>query len=217
MDVNLRERNIKAIIKLEDRIAKCKRCPALLCCTSKPATGKGDLVPEAVIVFECEGERTTDIDWIVEVRNTVQKYLKVDTVYHTFLVRCQSKACPLADAIPCRVNNALLDAHNNCRMTNRRCVGIPIKPTDEAILNCLNYVIEELHIFQPQYVILFGGRVSEFVLKAYGIMDTIQDRLVYHHEGTTFISVLDEQSCRPEALKALAPLLEIGYQENTAD
>ena len=208
LNVNQREQNIKAIIKLESRISKCSRCPALLRCTSKPATGKGDLVPEAVIIFECEGERTKDIDWIVEIRNTVQKYLQVDAVYHTFMVRCQLKACPLAEAIPCQVHNPLLDAHNTCRVSNKSCTGIPIRPTDDAVLSCLNYVIEELQIFQPEYVILFGRRVNDFVLKAYGMLDTIQDRLIYHHEGTTFLSVLDDQSYRPEIFAALATLLD---------
>jgi hypothetical protein len=208
LDVNQREQNIKAIIKLETRIGKCSRCPALLRCTSKPATGKGDLVPEAVIIFECEGERTNDIDWIVEVRNAVQKYLQVDAVYHTFMVRCQLKACPLVDSIPCQVNNPLLDVHNTCRVSSRGCTGIPIKPPDDAVLNCLNYIIEELKIFQPEYVILFGRRVSDFVLKAYGMLDTIQDRLVYHYEGTTFLSVLDDQTYRPEIFAALAALVD---------
>lgn len=211
MEVSLREQNIKAIIKLDNRISKCRRCPALLRCTSKPITGKGDLVPEAVIIFESEGEHTNDIDWIVEVRNAVQKYLQVDAVYHTFMVRCQLKACPIADAIPCQVNNSLLDVHNICRLTNNSCRGIPIKPADDAVLNCLNFVIEELQIFRPEYVILFGPRVSNFVLKAYGILESIQDRLVYHHEGTTFLSVLDDQSYRPEIFSSLAALVENGF------
>jgi len=192
LDVNQREQNIKAIIKLETRISKCTRCPALLRCTSKPATGKGDLVPEAVIVFECEGKRTNDIDWIVDVRNAIQKYLQVDAVYHTFMVRCQLKACPLADAIPCQVHNSLLDVHNICRVSNKSCTGIPIRPADDEVLNCLTYLIEELMIFKPEYVILFGRRVSDFVLKAYGMLDTIQDRLRF---GRTILSTGD--ICRP--------------------
>ena len=189
-------------------MGKCSRCPTLLRCTNRPATGKGDLVPEAVIIFESEDERTNNIDWIVEFRNSVQKYLRVNAVYHTFMVRCQLKACPLIESIPCQVHNPLLDVYNICRVSNKSCTGIPIKPTDDAILNCLNYIIEELRIFQPQYVILFGRRVSDFVLKAYGMLDTIQDRLVYHHEGTTFLSVLDDEAYRPEVFAALAALAE---------
>lgn len=207
MDGNQREQNIKSIIRLEKRIAGCTRCPVLLRCTGRMVMGKGDLVPEAMIVFECAGERNTDIDWVVEMRNAVQKYLQVDAVYHTFMVRCQPKACPLADGIPCQLDNSLLDDNNNCRLTHGSCIGIPVKPTDEAVLNCLNYVVEELEIFRPRYVILFGRRVSEFILKAYGILETIQDRLVYHHNGTIFISILDDRSYAPEILKALVPLL----------
>lgn len=213
MDLNQRENNIKAIIKLEDRIFQCRRCPSLLHCSSKPGTGKGDLVPEAVIVFECENEHNTDIDWVVEMRNTVQKYLQVNAVYHSFLVRCHPKACWLADTIPCRVNDPLLKADNTCRLSKKNCTGIPVKPTDEAILNCLNYIIEELAIFQPENIILFGRRVSEFVLKAYGILDTIQDRLVYHHEGTTFITIMDDQFFHPSVLKSLTDILDTGHQE----
>lgn len=208
MDATRREVNIKGLIRLEDRIAKCRRCPSLLQCTSKPSTGKGDLVPQVVIVFECGDDRFHDIDWIVEIRNGVQKYFNVDTVYHTFMVRCQPKACPMGVGIPCQVNNALLDTQNNCRLTGQPCIGIPVKPSDEAVINCLGYVIEELHIFRPQCVIMFGRRVSEFILKSLGMLESIQDRLVFEYEGTTFLSLLDDQYFRPEQLKDLATLLE---------
>ncbi len=208
MDANRREMNIKGLIRLEGRIAECRRCPSLLQCTSKPSLGKGDLVPQVVIVFECGDDRSYDIDWIVEIRNGVQKYFSVDTVYHTFMVRCQPKACPMGAGIPCQVNNSLLDTQNKCRLTSQPCIGIPVKPDDEAVLNCLGYVIEELHIFQPRYVIMFGRRVSEFILKSLGMLESIQDRLVFEHESTTFLSLLDDQYFRPEQLKDLATLLD---------
>lgn len=211
MDVNRREQHIKALIKLEDRITRCRRCPSLLQCTSKPSMGKGDLVPETVVVFEWGDERTQDIDWIIDVRNSVQKYFNVDTVYHTFLVRCQPKACPIGEGIPCRVNDPLPDIHNHCRLTNQPCIGIPIKPSDATVLNCLNFLIEELQIFQPQYVIMFGQRVSEFILKSFGILESILDRLIYHYEGTVFLSIRDDQSFRPDHLKELASLLDPPY------
>ncbi len=207
MDVNRREQNIKSIIKLENRIIKCRRCPGPLKCISKPAMGKGDLVPEAIIVFECENTNTRQLEWIVELRNAVQKYFNVEAAYHTFMVRCQPKACPLGDAIPCRITNPLLGSNDICRLSNQYCSGTPIKPTDESVVNCLNYLIEELDIFQPRYVLLFGKRVTEFIFRAYGILESIQDRLVFYHEGTTYLSIINDQSFRAEDIKNLAALV----------
>lgn len=207
MDINKREQNIKSIIRLETRITKCRRCPGIRKCIGKPAMGKGDLVPEAVVVFEYENTNNQNVDWIVEMRNSIQKYFNVDTAYHTFMVRCQPKACPLGDAIPCRVTSPLLNNNGTCRLTNQSCSGTPIKPPDESVVNCLNFVIEELDIFQPQYVFLFGKRVTEFVLRAYGILDLIQDRLIFHKEGITYLSITNEQSFRHEDLRNLAALV----------
>ncbi len=207
MDINKRELNIKSIIRLENRIIKCQRCPGMLKCTSKPAMGKGDLVPEAIVVFECENRNNQNVDWIVEMRNAIQKYFNIDTAYHTFMVRCQPKSCPLGDAIPCRITNPLQDSNGICRLTNQVCSGIPIRPTDESVVNCLNFVIEELDIFQPQYVFLFGKRVTEFILRVYGTLDLIQDRLIFQNDGTTYLSITNDQSFRPEDLRNLAALV----------
>ena len=204
MDVNCREQNIKAIIKLEGRIRLCNRCPALLKCTSKPSFGKGDLEPEAMVVFEGESIYTQDIDWVVAMRKSIQKYFSVNRIYHTFLVRCQPKACTRGQDISCTLNSRLLDHNDICLFTNRSCDGIPVKPSNEEVINCLYFLLEEIEVLKPKYVFLFGSRVSDFVLKTYGIFEPPAEQQLFEHEATTFISMVGEEAYSNKDFKKAA-------------
>lgn len=193
MDNNRGEKNIKGIIKLETRIAQCSRCYGLSKCTNKPSLGKGDLEPEALIVFESESDKTRDINWIVALRNVIQKSLAVGTIYHTFLVRCQPKFCPLDHINTCILERKLLNPQGICTLTNQPCNGIPAQPLNEHIINCLNFLMEEIEIMRPRYVVLYGQRVSDFVLRAHGILEPTPSQQVFKQKETTLIIITEDR------------------------
>ena len=205
MEDNGRE-HIKSIIKLEERIGQCGRCPELVNCTNKPSLGRGDMEPQVLLVFECESTFTRDMEWIIQLRNSIKQHFKVARVYHTYLVRCQPKACPGTQGIDCSVSSRLLDRNNTCLLTNQLCSGILIKPTNGEILNCLTYLLEEITILKPGYVILLGRRVSDFVLKTFGLLAAEPSRPTYQYDNTTFITTGAAETLLDAEIQRLAAL-----------
>lgn len=169
MFTGTREDNIRRIISMEDRIMECNRCPELQRCIRKPDLGKGDLEPEAVLVFESANYFTADIDNILRIRRSIAAEFGIEKIYHTFLVRCQPKACPQINNTNCYGDTKLIDKNYNCILNNKLCDGIPVRPTDVQIVSCLSYTIEEFAILNPLYIFLFGERVADFLLKSWGI------------------------------------------------
>jgi len=172
---------------MEDRIANCKRCESLLQCVRRPAMGKGDLDPDILMVFECESAYTRDVTKIVGLRNLVKNEFKLDNVYHNYMVRCQPKACVIRNSVSCFGDAGCLDRNNNCMLSDKPCEGIPVKPTNEEILACLPFLLEEIDIFRPSYVILFGERVAFFTLRSYGMFDNVNIGQKYVLSGMNFL------------------------------
>lgn len=184
-----REQNIRFIIQMEDRIAQCARCAPLLSCIRKPSMGKGDLEPELIMVFESDIQIMENPDRLLELREMIKADFKVSKVYHTFLVRCQPKACVLRNSTSCYLpNNKLIDRDLRCLLSGKPCEGIPIKPSDDNIISCLPFLLEELEILNPRILLMFGERVSEFILKSYGIFEDISlDEVYYDGKGRFFV------------------------------
>lgn len=204
MDTSDRERQIKSIIKLEERIGRCRRCPALIRCTSRPSLGKGDLEPEIVLVFECESYQTLDIKWVIELRNTVRKYFGVERIYHTFMARCHPKSCVSKHGNNFCLTGKLLNHNSICLLSDQPCDGISIQPADEEIINCMYFLIEEITILKPRYTILFGSRVEDFVLKSFGIFDTDSHPQVHKYETTTLLTTVENKLYKAEDIRRLA-------------
>jgi len=211
MDTKGREQQIKLIIKLEERIGWCRRCPALIKCTGRPSLGKGDLEPEVLLVFECECDQTLDIKWVIELRNTIRKYFGVDRIYHTFMVRCHPKSCVSKQGNNFCLTGKLLNQNSICLLSDQLCDGIPIKPSSEEIINCMYYLMEEIAILRPQYTILFGSRVEDFVLKSFGIFDSDTNQQVHKFETTTLLTTVENKLYRAEDIKRLAEIANITY------
>lgn len=196
MQKGKREENIRRIISMEDRIVICDRCQAALKCVRKPSLGKGDLEPEAVLIFESHTNYLNDIDNIKLIRNTITEELGIKRIYHTFLVRCQPKACTLLNNTNCYGNSKLIDKDFNCILNNKPCMGVSVPPSDEQIIACLPYAVEETAILKSQYVFLFGTRVAEFMLKSWGKFDEVDYDLPYIDkvDDTNVIIVDDEEN-----------------------
>ncbi len=186
-----REQNIRFIIEMEDRIAQCKRCKSLLSCIRKPSMGKGDLEPDIILVFENDINAAPNADKLLELREMLKSEFNTSKIYHTFMVRCQPKACAIRSNTSCYLeNNKLIDRDYKCLLSGKPCEGIPIRPADDSIIHCLPFLLEELEILDPHIVILFGERVSEFVLKSYGIFKEIKTGDAYYDgAGKIFIAV----------------------------
>jgi hypothetical protein len=204
MDENKRDQNIKAIIIMEDRVGQCSRCLSLTRCTSKPSLGKGDLDPEVLLVFECENSYTSDTNWLIQFRNRIKDYLNVKKVYHTFMVRCHPKACDKLQSCSFLLPDQLLGRNNICKLSSDICDGIPIKPSGEAIINCLTYLLEEMNILSPSYVVLFGNKVSDYVHKSCGAFEGLQIGQAYKYKDMLLLSTVDEKSFDDRELQTLA-------------
>ncbi len=203
MDENGRDQKIKSIIRMEKRVAQCSRCLSLTMCTSKPSLGKGDLEPQVLLVFESENTYTVDTNWLIELRNKIKQQFNVDRVYHTYMVRCHPKACSSRRSCNFFLPGKLLDRDNICKLSNDICDGIPIKPSGEAIINCLNYLLEELDILRPAYVILFGKKVQEYVLKSCGIFEKCESGEPCQYKEMVFLNTVEEKFFNDEELQKL--------------
>lgn len=187
-----REQVIRRIINMEDRIASCQRCGAVTRCIRKPSLGKGDLEPDLIMVLESDNQYSRDMNRMIELRNLIKNGLGFERLYHTYMVRCQPKACTLQSSINCYSTRKLLDKEYRCLLSEKTCEGIPIHPDSNSIIACLPYLMEEISILNPNYVVLFGPRVAEYVLKACGFFDTSEINKCYPYQGHMFIPTVDE-------------------------
>lgn len=192
MPTGSREKNIRKIIEMEDRICLCQRCLGLSQCVRKPSLGKGDLDPAIMLIFESENSYTSDINKIIDLRNMLKNNIEIQKIYHTFMVRCSPKSCSTLQNTTCYLNTKLLDKDYNCALSRSRCNGIPIKPHNEEIIACLPFLLEEIEILRPRYIFMFGKRVSEFLLRSYGIFDEIEDGNSYKHEEMLLLATVEE-------------------------
>ena len=171
----------------------------------RPAMGKGELAPEVLIVFEGENQYTGDFNWIIEMRNLLKHYLGVEKIYHTFMIRCTPKTCSARHSAFCYTTSKLLDRDHNCILTKKPCNGVPIKSDTVQILNCLAYLIEEIDILNPHFVLLMGERVSEFVLRSYGFYDSPKPGQIYVYNQRHLISAVNEQAFDENECQKLKP------------
>lgn len=207
MKKGTREQNIKRIIEMEDRIVKCNRCQELTQCIRRPSLGKGDLEPQLLMVFECDNNFTMNREAVLELRDMLKKHLNIEKIYYTFVDRCQPKACTVREKTNCFMSNKLIDKEYNCLLTNQKCEGIPIKPSVDVLMNCLPYLMEEIEILSPDYVILFGTRVGEYVLKSCGVFDQAEINTNFHYNGSHYIICVDETKFTEESAIKLKSLL----------
>jgi len=176
----------------------------LLQCVRRPSMGKGELDPEVLMVFECESAFTRDVAKIVQLRNLVKNEFEVDNVYHNYLVRCQPKACAIRTSISCFGGDAgCVDRDNNCLLSGKPCEGIPVKPSNEEILACLPFLLEEIEIFHPKYVILFGERVAFFTLRSYGMFDNVNIGQKHQLSGINFLIASVEEEFNADQCQEL--------------
>ncbi|HWP96199.1 MAG TPA: hypothetical protein VN426_05065 [Syntrophomonadaceae bacterium] len=188
-----REENIRQIIEMEDRIAKCQRCRTLTQCVRKPSAGKGELEPDLMMVFEYDNSFTRDIQNVIELRNLIKHEFQIDKIYHTFMVRCQPKACATRNNLNCFSETRLLNKDNQCLLHGRECEGIPIMPSDGEVMSCLPFLLEEINILNPNYLMLFGFRVGEYVLKSRGIFDIEDNKNVYRQGESCMVMLPDKE------------------------
>jgi len=207
MKKGTREQNIKRIIDMEDRIVKCNRCQELTQCIRRPSLGKGDLQPQLLMVFECDNKFTKNREAVLELRSMLIKHLNTEKIYYTFMDRCQPKACAVKENTNCFMSNKLIDKEYNCLLTNQKCEGIPIKPSVDVLMNCLPYLMEEIEILSPDYVILFGTRVGEYVLKSCGVFDLAEVNTNFHYNGSHYIICVDETKFTEESAIKIKSLL----------
>ncbi|MDD3307897.1 MAG: hypothetical protein PHO29_12480 [Acetobacterium sp.] len=208
MSFDSREASIRKIIDMEDRISKCQRCAHLNQCILKPSLGKGELEPEVMMVFESDNNFTKDSSRLISLRNLIKKELNINKIYHTFMVRCEPKVCTVRQNLNNFTGNSnykkLLDRENKCLLNSKACSGISVKPTDEEIIFCLPFLLEEMVILNPPHVILFGERVIDYVAKSVGQYELNGDRY-FKKKNTNFYLVSSEENFDINSCNQLKP------------
>ena len=159
--------------------------------------GKGELLPELMLIFESENTLTYNSKKIVNLRRFIQNEFNIKDIYHSFLVRCHPKACSFRRIVESyndsrSSSERYIDNHNICLWKQEPCNGIFIKPDNEEIIMCLPFLLEEITILRPRFVILFGMRTAEFVLKSFGFFTDIKTNQTYEKNAVTFIYVNKE-------------------------
>lgn len=204
-----REKNIRRIIEMEDRICQCQRCPSLVNCLRKPSMGKGELDPEALLVFEYESDFTSDINNIIQLRNLIKQEIKLNKVYHTYMVRCQPKACATRQSVNCYGHRKWINKDYTCLLSSKSCDGIPVRPGVDEIISCLPFLLEEIEILHPRYLFLFGESVAEFVLKSYGIHNSFATNQRYEYEKMILVTSVSEDEFDHDECCQLASILSL--------
>ncbi|MGI6452012.1 MAG: uracil-DNA glycosylase family protein [Syntrophomonadaceae bacterium] len=193
MKEQTRQEKIRQIIAMEDRICQCQRCGNLLPCTKRPSMGKGELDPDIILVFEYESIFCRDINNLIELHRLVQNEFNLENIYHTYVVRCQPKACVTRHSVSCFWEKKLIDYDNRCLLTGRYCDAIPVRPGNAEIIACLAFLIEEIETLDPKYIILFGDRVCDYILKSYGIFDAVKPGSCYINKHRIFFATVGEE------------------------
>lgn len=202
-----RETSIRKIIDMEVRISKCQRCLHLNQCVLKPSLGKGELEPEIMMVFESDNNFTKNSSRLISLRDLIKKELNVAKIYHTFMVRCEPKVCTVRQ----NLNNftggnsnykKMLDRENKCLLNSKACSGIYVKPTDEEIIFCLPFLLEEMVILNPPHIILFGERVIDYVAKSFGVYE-LNGSVCFTKRNTTFYLASNEENFDINSCKQL--------------
>ena len=117
----------------------------------------------------------------------------IDSIYYTFLTRCHAKYYINEYANTSISAGKLVDEQGLCILTNQPCNGIAIRPSNEEIINCLGFFLEEIKILQPKYIILYGERVKEFVLRTFGLLELPPGQQVVKHNGFIFIVIEEDE------------------------
>jgi len=160
------------------------------------------------MIFESQNSFTADTQGVIRLINGVKAGFNIQGVYYTFMVRCHPKACSNRMGNRYMLKGKMIDSNNNCRLSNRSCDGISIKPADKEIMNCLTFIVEELEVLQPDYVILFGGQVSRYVLKAFGWHQPELLDESYKYGNMTFFSTVEEKDFNRQHLDIISKLID---------
>lgn len=185
---------IKRIVKMEEKILACERCPILKACAVKPSLGKGDLNPHIMIVFPAENEFTSDRSNLAQLKEQLkQRFGNELKVYYSYMVRCQPKLCRLKKEREYLVNGKYVAANSSCILNGGICEGMYVQPSDEEALCCTHYLLEEIDILEPKVIVTLGEKSSSIIFKSFGIFgplekkwDEVANRL-YESKGYRFL------------------------------
>jgi uracil-DNA glycosylase len=166
------DKAISRIVKMEERVQKCSRCKGIRICNQKPATGRGEVEPDILLVFLNENEFTQERSRIMKMREDLSKLTaKNNRIYHTFLVRCQAKICSRRKDKEVLFEGNMINTDKVCLLTNSVCDAINAEPDDQQCINCLHYLLEEVEILVPEIIITLGEKTYQYVFRAFGLFD----------------------------------------------
>lgn len=202
------DQHVRRIMDMEARINTCKRCKSTYRCFRAPALGKGDLVPEIVLVFPSQCNQDAEVNHYMEIRQMLKTILSADRVYHTFMVRCQPRVCFHIDDLTDILDNKVAYHENRCHFQEDTCPGIPVLPAGIQIIYCMPYLMEEIDILSPSTVILFGKRTIEYGLKAVGIIEEPLIPWCYVNNGRIILTTAEVNCFTMEDAKLLAGMME---------
>lgn len=204
-----RDKIISRIVKMESRISQCNRCKGIKTCSPGLSFGRGDVEADILVVFLRDSEFTRSRDMILNMRAAISEISGGKSVYHTFMVRCQPRMCSRRWGKDVLFEGTLIDNNQVCLLTQDRCDGMLIEPSDHEIMNCLHYLLEEIEIIAPQVIISCGERTSQYLFKAFGMLDPINKAFIDvknkpYRIGTFFLIPTDIPSTDESVFKGLS-------------
>ena len=169
-------KTISRIVKMEERINKCNRCKDVRVCCFRPATGKGDIEADIMLILASESE-VPDRSELIRMRQQISAMTGNGCgVYHTYMVRCQPRICNRRKNQAVLFDGSLIDADNRCLLSRERCDAIPAEPDDQQTMNCLHFLLEEIEILDPKLVITVGKEPISMYFALLGYLTLFRSR-----------------------------------------
>jgi len=183
---NVLTRKIRSLNQMESRISGCTRCSELYRCCCKPSLGRGSLQADIIVVFPWENQLGRDRAYLKTLAQLLREKLKPGgEVYYSFLVRCATKLCLARREKSRLLEGKYITGDNQCVLSGQPCSIEPTEPGMEAVLNCLHYIVEEIAILEPDWIVTVGNLASVALLNTLGLLTAdwggVLGNQVFHH------------------------------------
>lgn len=167
-----RAKTITRLVKMEERIASCNRCRNIRTCCPKSALGRGDVEPGILLAFLAQNNFTRDQESVINMRKELEALNDNRfKAYHTYLVRCQHRICSRRQGKDVLLDGKLINSDMVCLLNGQTCDGVALEPTDQDIMNCLHFFLEEIEILHPRIIVTCGEMTYHYVFRAFGLLD----------------------------------------------
>lgn len=168
----------ESMVRVEQEIAKCDRCPDLVLCRKNPVIGRGADRAKVMIIgyiSDIEGAEETgspfsnspEGELLLQLLEKAGCSLEENT-YLTYMIKCVPKTCEHKDRYVEKTNRLRLLGENNvCLLTDRQCTGKIATPALLERENCLHHLSREISVTTPHVLMPLGLEATTTILEMY--------------------------------------------------